>query len=415
MDFKDYHNQVMATTTELRGRVDTIDAEQKKLKDELTASKNGVVPAEYKTQIDALQADLNAALAAIKDIQLATKRPSFATDRALSSKDPGSKAFIKSVKMAGLYGENWQSFMLPDELKYVSRAHMPEEAKALYAADAPSGGFFAGVEFVNKLIEKILLISQFRGLADVYQISGEALTMPSLQNDTAAAWQSEQATWTQSADPSLGMEKIVAHEMRGLLKVSQQNLEDSLFDLESFIMRRLSLKFAQKEGQGFITGTGAGQPEGILTNGNVLVYNTGSLGVLTADSLLGAMHSLKSGYRQFGTWVFTTKTLGAIRLMKDSQNRPLWQPFAAGGLPTTIYDRPYVEMPDMPEVTTGQSFFPVCFGAFNLAYVIADRVTMSVKRLEELYAEFGLIGFIARRRVGGQVVLPEAIIKIQTS
>jgi HK97 family phage major capsid protein len=126
---------------------------------------------------------------------------------------------------------------------------------------------------------------------------------------------------------------------------------------------------------------------------------------------------LKSVYRANSTWIMTTGTLGVIRLMKDSQQRPLWQPFAAGGLPATIYDRPYVEMPAMDDITASYAYtsgeFPIAIGDFKRAYVIADRVQMSMTRLSELYAESGLVGFIARKRVGGQVVLPQAILKLQ--
>jgi HK97 family phage major capsid protein len=167
----------------------------------------------------------------------------------------------------------------------------------------------------------------------------------------------------------------------------------------------------------FTTGDGNEKPEGVMTNTSVTSTKSGSNTAITADSLLKAMHALKSVYRANATWIFTTATLGNLRLMKDSQNRPLWQPFASGGLPSTIYDRPYVEMPAMDDAaadyTYTQNQYPVAIGDFRRAYVIADRIQMSVTRLSELYAESGLVGFIARKRVGGQVVLPQAIQKLK--
>jgi HK97 family phage major capsid protein len=215
------------------------------------------------------------------------------------------------------------------------------------------------------------------------------------------------------------MVKIYPHEMRGLLQVSLQSLEDSVFDLAGFVQSELAEQFAYLEGNTFVTGDGNEKPEGVMTNASVPYFPAGSTTAYTGDVLLKMMHSLKSVYRANATWILTTGSLGYIRLLKDSQNRPLWQPFAAGGLPATIYDRPYVEMPAMDDITAAYAYtsseFPIAIGDFKRAYVIADRVQMSMTRLSELYAESGLVGFIARKRVGGQVVLPQAIIKLKMS
>ncbi len=92
-------------------------------------------------------------------------------------------------------------------------------------------------------------------------------------------------------------------------------------------------------------------------------------------------------------------------MFKDAQSRPLWQPFGAGDLPGTIYGRPYATMPDMDEIATGT--YPLLVGDFKY-YMIVDRLTMNMRKLEELYAEQGLVGFIARMRFGGDVLMPEA-------
>src|SRR6185437_9563676 len=105
------------------------------------------------------------------------------------------------------------------------------------------------------------------------------------------------------------------------------------------------------------------------------------------------------------TYVFTRGTLNTIRLFKDSMQRPLWQPFAGGDLPSQIYNRPYVEMPDMPEIASGA--FPIAVGDFS-NYMIVDRITLNFQQLNELYAASGLVGFIARLRVGGDILIPEA-------
>ena len=185
------------------------------------------------------------------------------------------------------------------------------------------------------------------------------------------------------------------------------------------------LKFAQAEGTAFITGSGNGRPRGILDypqaatstftggsagkNVNVqqiaTVASTGATGKITADDVLNVKMDLKAVYDPNATYIFTRGTLNTIRLFKDSQNRPLWQPFAGQGLPSLIYDAPYVEMPDMPEIATTTT--PIAVGDFKY-YMIVDRITLNIQQFNELYIASGLIGFIARMRVGGDVLLPEA-------
>src|SRR6266516_879704 len=103
-----------------------------------------------------------------------------------------------------------------------------------------------------------------RGICRIQTTSGERVQMPSLANDATAYWQSEQSSFQNSQDPTTSMINIPVHELRGLLKVSQQNLEDSMFNLEDLIKERLMLKFAQTEGTAFISGNGNGKPRGIM-------------------------------------------------------------------------------------------------------------------------------------------------------
>jgi HK97 family phage major capsid protein len=419
---------------ELRGRVDDLDREQKQLREDLT-SKTGQPPPEHQESINKLNDDINRIEDVLKEIKLEEKRPKLAKDTGKMSND--TKAFIKAMKYGSRF--NQPGVLTQEELSYVSYDHMPAEQKALYAGDATTGGFFASIDFVNKLKEYQILVSPMRSVCMVMQTSGEKVQFPNLINDASAYYAVEQQSFTDSTDPTLGLLNIPVHELRGLLKLSQQNIEDSMFNLEEFIMKRLSRKFAQREGTAFIKGNGNGQPRGIMAyNGaysatqayNATATVTGKQTGLTyipyipsgsattlgqGDCLITALHDLKSYYRPSSTWCFTTGTLGTLRLIKDSQNRPLWQPFAAGGLPSTIYDRPYIEMPDMDEI--GANTFPIVIGDFSEGYLIADRIGLNMHQLNELFAVQALVGYIARMRNGGDVLIPECFrtIRIATT
>lgn len=302
---------------------------------------------------------------------------------------------------------------------------MPREQKALYAADATTGGYFAATDFLDELLAYRLLVSKMRGICRIQGTSGEKVQMPSLANDTTVYWATEQAQFSDSADPTTAMIEIPVHEQRALLKVSQQNLEDSQFNLEDFMKTRMMLKFAQSEGTAFITGNGVGRPRGIMsyptkattsysggsaglnnvTDAIPYVLSGAATGKINADDILNVKMDLKADYDQGATYIFTRGTLNTIRLFKDSMNRPLWQPFGGANLPSMIYDTPYVEMPDMPQIASGN--YPIAVGDFQY-YMIVDRIQLAIRELDELFAVSGLIGFIARMRVGGDVLLPEA-------
>ncbi len=436
----DLMDKVENTFHEITTKVEELDKQQKKLGEELI-SKGGAVPAEEKAAIDARNARIDQLLDEWKEAQLTKKRNSLfgGFDSPEVKQSESTRAFMKMVRAqkADINPHlRWEEMQV-EELKHISHKHMPEEQKALYAGDATSGGFFASTDFRNQLQQYQILVSPMRSICQNIMISGEKLEYPNLVNDTSAYYASEQSTYQYSGDPSLGMLNIPVHEMRGFLQLSQQNLEDSMFPLESFLKERLARKFAQREGTAFIRGAGNGQPRGIMTYNTNQAYNatatptgkqTGltyipyvpsgsTTGVGQGDCLITALHDLKEYYAANAKWCFTRATLGALRLIKDNQNRPLWQPFAGSDLPATVYDLPYITMPDMDELGTANNF-PVLLGDFS-NYVIADRagVTFNVRQLDELFALQGLIGFIARTRHGGDVLIPEAfrVIKLSVS
>lgn len=413
----DIQEEVQGLYHDMQSRVSDIDKEQKRLREELT-SKTGAMPAEYKTALDSLNERINAAMDKIDQMRLEAARPGFASGK--KERSAAHKAFIKAMRKKGDL-----SFLTHEEKSLIVPELMPADMKALFAGDATTGGFFASTDFVAELMEYRLLLSKMRGLCRQQNTSGEKVQMPALANDTTVYWATEQAAFSDSQDPTVSMINIPVHEARGLLKISEQNLEDSMFDLEALIKERLGKKFAQNEGTAFINGNGNGKPRGIMSypskasssyaNGSAGLNNVtdaipyvlsgAAAGKINADDILNVKMDLKADYDPNAAYIFTRSTLNTIRLFKDAQSRPLWQPFAGQGLPPMIYDSRYVEMPDMPQIASGN--LPILVGDFDY-YLIVDRVTLNFRQLNELYAASGLVGFIARMRVGGDVLLPEA-------
>jgi len=174
-------------------------------------------------------------------------------------------------------------------------------------------------------------------------------------------------------------------------------------------------QFAKAEGTAFVSGDSIGKPEGLLTNSSVGESNSGHASTLLADGLITLVHSIKSEYGRNGSFVFNRGTLSAIRKLKDTAGQYVFQAGMSlqAGVPNTILGYPYVEATDMPDVGAGT--YPVLFGDFRRAYMIVDRVALAVTRDPFTQATSGNVRYIARRRVGGQVIQAEAVVKQKVS
>ena len=289
------------------------------------------------------------------------------------------------------------------------------EKKALTVSNDSTGGYLAPPEYVRELIKTVTEISPIRSIARVRSTGARSIQVPKRTGTFAAEWVAESGTRSETTGYQVGLEEIPAHEHYALVDISEQDLEDSVFDLEAEMQSEFSTQFAKAEGTAFVSGNAVGKPEGFMTNSDVSEVNSGNGTALLADGLLTLVHSIKSEYASNATFVLNRSTLSAIRKLKDTAGQYVFQAGMSlvSGVPNTILGYPYVEATDMPSV--GANAFPVAFGDFSKAYMIVDRVALAVLRDPFTQATTGNVRYIARRRVGGQVVLPEAIVKQKVS
>jgi len=285
------------------------------------------------------------------------------------------------------------------------------EKKALTVSNDSTGGYLAPPEYVRELLKTVTEISPIRGLARVRSTGQRSIQVPKRTGQFAAQWVAESGTRSETTGYTVGLEEIPAHEQYALVDISEQDLEDTVFNLEAEMQSEFSEQFAKAEGTAFVSGDAVGKPEGLLTNSNVSSVNSGAGAALTADGLITLVHSIKSEYGRNGTFVFNRSTLAAIRKLKDTAGQYVFQANMSltGGATGTILGYPFVEATDMPDVGAGAK--PIIFGDFNRAYMIVDRVSLAVLRDPFTQATTGNVRYIARRRVGGQVVQAEAIVK----
>ena len=192
------------------------------------------------------------------------------------------------------------------------------------------------------------------------------------------------------------------------IKVSEELLNDSAFDLEGYFVSEFGRRIGNKEEEAFFTGNGSGKPTGILdgTAGADVGVTTTSASAITADEIIDLFYSLNVPYRKDAIWILNDSTLKAVRKLKDGTGQYLWQPALHEGSFDTLLGKRIFVSPYMPEIASGAK--TVAFGDFKF-YWIGDRQGITFRRLNELYAENGQVGFIASKRVDGKLILPEAI------
>lgn len=282
---------------------------------------------------------------------------------------------------------------------------------ALSEGTDSEGGFLVPDEFEHTLVEALEEENIFRKLAHVINTSSGDRKIPVVASKGSASWVDEEGTITES-DDSFGQVSIGAYKLGTLIKVSNELLNDSVFDLESYISKEFARRIGTKEEDAFFNGDGSGKPVGIFhtTGGADVGVTATSATAITADEIIDLFYSLKAAYRKKAVWVLNDSTVKAIRKLKDNNGNYLWQPSLTSGTPDTILGRPVFTSSYVPSIEAGAK--TIAFGDFSY-YWIADRQGRNFKKLSELYAATDQTGFVATQRVDGKLVLSEAIKVIQ--
>ncbi len=268
------------------------------------------------------------------------------------------------------------------------------------------GGYLVPDEFEHTLVQGLEEENVLRSLCTVIQTSSGDRKIPIVTAHGTASWVDEEDP-IPTSDETFGQISIGAHKVATMIKVSDELLQDSVFNLESYIAAEFARRIGAAEEEAFITGNGTGKPTGLLhaTNGAGTGVTT-SGNTPTADEIFDLVHSIKSVYRRKAVFLLNDSTLKAIRKLKDGQGQYLWQPGLKEGQPDMLLNYRIATSPFMPEIAAGNKV--ILFGDFK-SYWIADRQGRSFQRLNELYAATGQVGFRATQRVDGRLVLAEAM------
>ncbi len=286
------------------------------------------------------------------------------------------------------------------------RKNFYDVENALQVGTDSEGGYLVPDEFEHTLVEALEEENFFRSIATVIQTSSGDRKIPVVATKGTASWIDEEGAYPES-DDSFGQVSIGAYKVATMLKVSDELLNDSVFDLEAYISKEFGRRIGAKEEEAFFTGDGKGKPTGIFNaaGGASDGVTTAAAGI-TFDDVMDLFYAVKSPYRKKAVWVLNDTTVKALRKLKDNNGNYIWQPSVQAGQPDMILNRPYHTSAYVPEIAAGAKV--MAFGDFSY-YWIADRQGRSFKRLNELFAATGQVGFLASQRVDGKLILSEAV------
>lgn len=282
-----------------------------------------------------------------------------------------------------------------------------EVRNALEAGEDSEGGYLAPDEFEAMLIQALTEANLFRSVANVITTSSGDRKIPVVTAEGTASWVDEEGP-IGDTDTVFGQATLSAYKLGAMIKVSEELLNDSVFNLEAYLAAEFARRFANAEESAFMIGNGSGKPTGIFhTSGGAGVgVTTASATAPTADELIDLFYSLKAPYRSNARWLLNDATIKVIRKLKDAEGQYLWQPAITAGAPDMLLNRPLLTSAYAPTIAAGARV--VAFGDFKY-YWVADRQARSFKRLNELYAVNGQVGFLGTQRVDGKLMLAEAV------
>jgi len=284
------------------------------------------------------------------------------------------------------------------------------EGKAMNTAVAADGGYLVDPQTAETIRNVLNGAASIRAIANVVGVESTTYDVLVDHGDVSHGWNTETDSVAESTTPVIDRISIPLHELSAMPKASQRLLDDSAFDLESWLAGRIADKFARAEAAAFINGDGVDKPTGVLTKTHVpqATWSWGSLGYVASgadgafdgpDALVDLVYALGAQYRANAAFVMNSKTAGAVRKLKDADGRFLWSDGLAAGEPARLLGYPVLIAEDMPDMGSGAT--AIAFGDFGAGYTVAERPDLRV--LRDPFSAKPHVLFYATKRVGGDV------------
>lgn len=287
-----------------------------------------------------------------------------------------------------------------------ARGDYAQIRNALSIGTDTEGGYTVPDEFERQLVQALEENNIFRQMAHVIHTSSGTRKIPIAQDDGEASWIDEGEQIPED-DVSFGQTTLSAYKLGTMIKVSNELLNDSAFDIAGYIAERFGVRMGNAEENAFINGDGIDKPLGLLDEAGAKVGVTAAAeDAVTFDEIFKLYYSLKAPYRRQAQFLCNEALVLQLMTIKDKNDNYIWKPSLDIAKPDTILGRPLRTSMYMPLPQAGKK--ALAFGDYKY-YWVADRKARTFRRLNELYARTDQVGFLTTQRVDGKLILPDAV------
>lgn len=294
-----------------------------------------------------------------------------------------------------------------DDKALLRARYRNSDVRAAQNVTTTGGGYLVPTGFSGQLTEAM---KQFGGMLQACEVfsteSGNPFPWPTNDDTGNVGEMLGINTAAGSQDLAYGQVMFNAYKFSSkIVLVPIELLQDSFFDVNAHVAKKLGQRIGRIGNQKLTTGTGTNEPMGIVTAATLgKTGATGQTGSIIYDDLVDLEHSVDPAYRATAKFMLHDQSVKVLKKLKDSQGRPLWLPGLSGvdgKFPSTILNYEYQINQDMPQMAASAK--SVLFGDLS-NYKIRQVLGITLLRLTERYAEFGQVGFIAFARMDGQLV-----------
>jgi HK97 family phage major capsid protein len=394
-------------------RLDTLDEAQiDKISENITKTHE---------EVNTIKAKQDKLSESMTELEKALNRSSQEGAEKCSISQEAKSAFVKYLKNRA--GRDLDDKTV-EEIKHATvKAFCNDPSEMLTKADQlvtginPNAGYLVRPEFANFVSERQFETSPMRQLSDVMTIASESIIIPLDDDEPEVKAAGEIDARTKTDVPTIGEVEIHTHENYANQRCSQRLLDDAVWNIETWLQKKLAAKFTRTENTAFVNGSGNKSARGFLNYDawadteayerfKLGIRDSGSAGTFTADNLIDLQSDLYDFYQSNANWVMNRKTFATImKFTNDQKDYLLNINMLREGAPLLLLGRPVRFFSDMPVAVADSK--SIAYGDFREGYQIVDRLGLRV--LVDPYTEKPYVLYVGSKRYGGAVKNFQAI------
>lgn len=245
----------------------------------------------------------------------------------------------------------------------------------------------------SRIIDEVSDICPILKGVEMYHVKG-TLKIPKWTkangtHDVTVGYQSEFTELTADSGKFISVD-LGGYLAGALVLIGKSVINNADVNVVSFIIRKMAEKIARFLEQELLSGTGSNAAQGALNTSSIITASAAD--ALSYDDLVKLQAKVKQSYQKNACWTMAPDTFTAIKLLKDTNARPLIEPDATKEFPYTLLGKPVYLSDNMPDVAAGAK--AILYGDYS-GLSVNFRENIGIEVLKEAYHTKHAIGIDA--------------------